>query len=83
LKNDDFFVQQGVLKTIPIFGLVNKGVLFSANGNNPNTPYKAFIMPHAPGQISLDPFSDSANFSIAYRLRPDEAIILIGRTPPS
>jgi hypothetical protein len=83
LENDDFFVQQGLLKTISIFDLVNKGVLFSANGNNPSTPYKAFILPRAPGQMSLDPFSDSANFSIAYRLRPDEAIIFIGRTPPS
>ncbi len=82
LKKDDFFVQQGLLKTIPIFDLVNKGVLFSANANNPSTPYKAFILPRAPGQKSLNAFSDSANFSIAYRLRPDEAIIYIGYTPP-
>ena len=83
LNKDGFTVQQGMLKNIKIFDLVNQGVLFTAQANNPSTPYKGFILPRAPGQTSINAFSDPANFSVTYRLRPDEAVIFVGRTPPS
>ncbi|MCK4733786.1 MAG: hypothetical protein KAT65_15130 [Methanophagales archaeon] len=83
LEQDGFIVQQGTLKTIPIFDLVNERVLFSCNGNNPSAPYKAYILPPAPNQSVPNPFADKTNMSIAYRLRPDEALVLIGKTPPN
>jgi hypothetical protein len=82
LKEDGFLVQAGALEYIPIFDLVNLGVLFSCNGNNPVTPYKGYILPPAPGQIDPNPFSDLHNMSLVYRLRPDEALVYVGKTPP-
>jgi hypothetical protein len=82
LEEDGFVVQAGALEYIPIFDLVNRGVLFSCNGNNPVTPYKAYILPPAPGQVDPNPFSDVHNMSVVYRLRPDEALVYIGKTPP-
>lgn len=82
LEQDGFVVQNGALNYIPIFDLVNKGVLFSCNGNNPSAPYKAYVLPLAPGQDQLNPFSDANNMSMVYRLRPDEALVYIGKTPP-
>ncbi len=47
-----------------------------ANGNNVGVPYFGIQMPPPPGQDSL--FSIPLN----YNVRPDEAVVLIGKTPP-
>jgi hypothetical protein len=82
LEKDGFTVQLGGLKTVNVYDLVDAGILFSCNGNNPGAPYKAYILPPAPGQAFPNILADSANMSINYRLRPDEAIVFIGKTPP-
>lgn len=82
LEQDGFVVQQGLMKTIPIQDLVNEGILFSCNGANPSAPYKAYILPPAPGQTEPNPFPDVNNFSTVNRLRSDEALVYIGKTPP-
>jgi hypothetical protein len=47
-------------------------------GNNPNSPYATFNLPPAPGEAdagtALAPF---------WRLRQDEAVLLVTRTPPT
>jgi hypothetical protein len=82
LEKDGFTVQLGGLKTLNVYDLVDAGILFSCNGNNPGAPYKAYVLPPAPGQALPNIFADRTNMSIAYRLRPDEAIVFIGKTPP-
>jgi hypothetical protein len=83
LEEDGFTVQLGELKTQNVFDLVNEGIVFSCNGNNAGAFYKAYVLPRAPGQIAPHPFEDKMNLSIGYRLGPDEAIVYIGKTPPS
>lgn len=83
LEKDGFTVQLGELKTVNIFDLVNQGVVFSCNGNNPSSLYKAYVLPPAPGQTAPNIFSDKMNMSTTYRLRPDEALVYIGKTPPN
>ena len=43
---------------------------------NPNAPYFSAVLPHVPGQA--DPVASKGSF----RLREDEAIVVIGVTPP-
>jgi hypothetical protein len=83
LEKDGFTIQLGELKTQNVFELVNKGIVFSCNGNNAGAFYKAYVLPRAPEQIAPNPFEDKMNMSIGYRLRPDEAIVYIGKTPPN
>jgi len=82
LEKDGFTVQLGGLKTMNVYDLVDAGILFSCNGNNPGAPYKAYVLPPEPGQTLPNFFADTTNMSIATRLRPDEAIVFIGKTPP-
>jgi len=83
LEKDGFTVQLGELKTVNIHDLVNQGVVFTCNGNNAGALYKSYVLPPAPGQTVPNIFSDKMNMSTTYRLRPDEAIIYIGNTPPN
>ncbi len=69
--------------------LYDEGLLPSAYGNNPSTKYLAYFIPPAPGH-KVDEFGSkiakalgkSGNGSATFGLRPDEAIIFVGRTPP-
>jgi hypothetical protein len=49
----------------------------SGNYNNYGAPYVAFSVPSGPAQTSPTPAP------WLFRLRPDEAIVVVGRTPPS
>lgn len=57
--------------------------------NNPASPYGAFGLPLAPGEPDPDPedrggrFPPNDDLLRIFRLAPDEAVIWIGRTPPS
>ena len=55
----------------------------SCSGNNPSSPYLTFTLPRAPGQTvpNFDEAPDGT--SAAVRVREDEALVLVGRTPPS
>jgi len=83
LERDGFTVQLGELKTQNIFELVDQGISPQCNGNNLGGFYEAYVLPRAPGQIAPNPFEDKMNMSTVYRLRPDEAIVYIGKTPPN
>ena len=82
LEKSGFTVQFGGLKLMNVFDLVDAGILFSCNGNNPEAPYKVHVLPPAPGQSLPNAFTDKNNMSAVYRLRPDEALVFIGTTPP-
>jgi hypothetical protein len=81
LEKDGFEVQQGRIVNLDFLSLVNAGLIINANGNNAGNPYKTFIYPSVPGQSS-HPFSDINGWSILYKLRPDEAMVYVGATPP-
>lgn len=81
LEKDGFDVQQGKAASLDFIKLVDAGLITNANGNNANNPYKMFIFPPVPGQPS-HPLADKNGWSPFYRLRPDEAIIYVGTTPP-
>ena len=54
----------------------------SCLGNNPTSPYGAFFVPDGPGQSAPNPNKGSDGLSANFRLREDEAILFIGKTPP-
>jgi hypothetical protein len=81
LEKDGFNVQQGRVVNIDFLSLLNAGLGTNANGNNANNPYKTFVFPPLANQSS-HPFADINGWSALYQLRPDEAIVYVGVTPP-
>lgn len=53
-----------------------EGALFSGMWPNPQSPYIVTNLPEVPGQTA------NTNPPVTWRLREDEAVVLIGRTPP-
>jgi hypothetical protein len=89
LEKDGFTVQQGVIGYLDLIKLYDRGVLPAAYGNNPATKYLTYFVPPAPGYKVPELFSKiavalgmSTNVSAFWNIRPDEAIIFLGRTPP-
>jgi hypothetical protein len=89
LEQDGFTVQQGGLGFFDLLKVYNNGVLPSAYGNNPNTKYLNLLVPPPSGQEVRGIISElmkalgvTANITPFTSLRPDEAIVFVGRTPP-
>jgi hypothetical protein len=89
LEKDGFTVQKGGLGYFDLIKLYDLGILPSAYGNNPSTRYLSYFVPPAPGQKVPELFAKIAaalgmrlNSTAFWNLRPDEAIIFVGRTPP-
>jgi len=89
LEKDGFTVQKGELGYFDFIKLYNTGVLPSAYGNNPTTKYAVYFVPPAPGYKVDEQLSKiartlgmSGNTTSFWNIRPDEAVIFVGRTPP-
>ncbi|VVB64805.1 Uncharacterised protein [uncultured archaeon] len=89
LEQDGFTVQQGLLSFYDLLKVYNNGLLPSAYGNNPNTKYLNLLVPPPSGQEVKGIISElmkalgvTANITPFSSLRPDEAIVFVGRTPP-
>ncbi|HII79579.1 MAG TPA: hypothetical protein HA261_04075 [Methanosarcina sp.] len=89
LEQDGFTVQEGELGFFDLIKLYDEGVLPSAYGNNPTTKYITYFVPPAPGYKVNAKFSEisralgqSGNTTPFWNLRPDEAVVFVGRTPP-
>ena len=89
LEQDGFTVQQGGLGYFDFMMLYNSGVLPSAYGNNPATQYLVYLVPPASGHEVTGKISEivkalgvAAKVTPFWSLRPDEAVIFVGRTPP-
>jgi hypothetical protein len=54
----------------------------SCSGNNPTSPYGAFYVPPSPGQTVPEEQPGEDGTSNSFRLRPDEAVVYVGQTPP-
>lgn len=90
LENDGFIVQEGELGVFDLVKIYNEGLIPSAYGNNPTTRYLVYFVPSTPGE-QIDKRSSTISEVLGKsedviptikNLRPDEAIIFVGRTPP-
>lgn len=85
LEKDGFNVQEGKFGYLDILGLYEAGYLPTCFGNNPSTPYMVYFLPPPPGEKAISPNSKDDTLDnetlVEYRLRPDEALLFIGRTP--
>jgi hypothetical protein len=89
LEQNGFTVQEGELGFFDTIKLLDAGVLPSAYGNNPTTKYLGYFVPPAPGYKVNETLAEQArklgksgNSSPFWNLRPDEAVVFVGRTPP-
>jgi hypothetical protein len=68
--------------------LYNMGILPSAYGNNPSTQYLVYLVPPASGEVTgtiadvIKALGVTANITPFPNLRPDEALVFVGKTPP-
>ena len=82
LDKAGFYVQEGDYSYVDAIALCNAGVIKDCQGNAVGAPYLAYKLPPAPGQTAPNIDADSRGWAYSYLLRPDEAILQIGRTPP-
>lgn len=88
LNSQGFQYNQGALIFPDIISMCCSCQLPSCWGNNASSLYGAYLLPAAPGQTALNPLAESfstpnqPNRSTNWRLRADEAIVFIGKTPP-
>ena len=89
LEQDGFTVQQGGLGHFDFMKLYDSGVVPTAMGNNPATKYLVYLVPPPSGKVVEGIISEiikvlgvKANVTPFWSLRPDEAIVFVGRTPP-
>jgi hypothetical protein len=82
LERVGFQVQTGAVTPVDFFKLYQEKIVKSCNGNNADNPYFACAMPLSPGQTCQDYFEISPDHYMSFRLRPNEAIVLVGKTPP-
>jgi len=74
LAKDGFNVQPGHSKSLDMWQQYCDGVTSSAKYNNKGAPYLTAVVPHLTGDTTQIPYT--------FQLRPDEAIVFIGVTPP-
>jgi hypothetical protein len=83
-----FTVQEGKLSEFDIAAMYDAGLIPSCWAYNGSTPYLVYKLPDAPGQKAQNNLTDAQlvpedeGLWADYRLRPDEALVFIGRTPP-
>jgi len=89
LEQDGFTVQEGGLGHFDFMKLYNSGVLPSALGSNPATKYLVYLVPPPSGREVGGIISEivkalgvTENITPFPSLRPDEALVFVGRTPP-
>ena len=75
LEADRFEVRQGSMLQPPVVALACAGLLSSCNGNNSTNPSMVASVPPVGYAWPEKP-------PLGFVMRPDEAIVLVGRTPP-
>lgn len=80
LEQADFTVQQGRFCELDTVKAASEGKLMSCFGNNAGSAYMVFDLPDAPGQTIANP--DFMPMKWQYKLRQDEAMVLITKLPP-
>lgn len=80
LEKDGFTVQQGKYYELDTLEMASQGKLLSCFGNNAGSGYMVLELPEAPGQTVPNPTFPPAGWQ--YKLRADEALVLITPLPP-
>ena len=75
LEGSGMMVAEGMPVQLDVQDLFCRGLLPSGYANNASTPYITFQLGETPGIAPTE-------FTWLYRLRQDEAVLLVGRTPP-
>lgn len=76
LLADGFDIRDGAFETFDVVRKVCEGTILSAEGNNAGAAYKTYRLPELPDQPAHN------RLPVSYRMRPDEAIVLVALTPP-
>ncbi len=89
LEKKGFTVQEGKYSYLDFIKYFNEGIIPNIGGNNPSSKYLSFLVPPAPGHEVGSVMANnstapglSGTTSHRWNLRPDEAIVFVGRTPP-
>ena len=88
LERDGFVVQQGAAATFPLIEAYEAGLIKACWGNDPTKPYLVCLVPPSPGEevpsykFKVGEFLGLKGVTILSRMRPDEALVFVGRTPP-
>ena len=77
---DDMLATEGFFTELPLVTLVCRNFLPLCQGNNSANPYMAAIMLDAGAPRTLPAVLTQAH--LQFKLRADEAVVLIGKTPP-
>jgi hypothetical protein len=84
LTHRGYLVQAG---QVGFFRVEDCLALPSCFGNNPSSPYGVYCLPPAPGDTADGPAEPpcpaDGNLRWRWRLREDEAIVFLGKTPPT
>jgi hypothetical protein len=78
LEGAGYTVQDGRFE----FAVIDCCAAVTCFGNNPSSPYGQYALPRGPGQTVANPYEDAEGYSKVWRLRPDEAVVFVGPTPP-
>lgn len=78
LEEKGFTVEEGEMKYVDLFQLCSEGKIPSCYGNNADNPYLVTFLPQAPGEV----VPDNTSWIGQFQLRPDEAFVIVGKTPP-
>jgi hypothetical protein len=81
LRAAGFEMRPGSLALVEIGDCCAEGR--SCSGNNPSSPYAAVRLGRGPGQTEPNPNEDARETSTQFFLRSDEAVVLVGQTPPT
>ena len=88
LERDGFVVQQGAAAMFPLIEAYEAGLIKACWGNDPTKPYLVCLLPPSPGEqvpsykFKVGEFLGLKGVTILCRIRPDEALVFVGRTPP-
>ncbi len=76
LAGSGYLVNQGSINLTSAINICNAGYSINCQGNNAGFPYLVMNTPPSPSFDTLN------NMTIVFNLQSDEAILLIGKTPP-
>ena len=88
LERDGFVVGQGAAAVFPLIEAYEAGLIKSCWGNDATKRYLVCLLPPSPGEqvpdykFKLGEFFGLKGVTVLFRMRPDEALVLVGRTPP-
>lgn len=81
LETAGFDVSTGAVELVDLSSCCAAGS--SCSGNNPTSPYGIVYLPRAPGQTVPNEDERPDGLAGNWRLRADEAVVLVGVTPPA